>query len=374
MPTACLFNVLLLLAALIPAAAMAQVYPLSDGQATTETQWLYSSMQRLIGAGVWIGHHDDLAYGVGWRNEPGRSDVQSITGSYPSLYGWDLARCETGSDKDINSIPFKLQRQYVKQAYQHGGINAFCWHLNNPTNGKTAWDTTKNSVAGILPGRAYHQTYLTYLDNIAAYLKTLKGSEGEPIPILFRPFHELTGNWFWWGKNRCTPAQFIALWRFTITSLRQTKKLHNLVVVYSTSDFTSEADFLERYPGDAYADVLGIDVYCNNDVNAFKTGLDIELTGLQQVGLLKHKPICLAEIGFDKIPDARWWTQTLLPVIAKHNLSYLMLWRNDGTGQYFAPYPGQQSAQDFKAFSADGHTMFQTRLTGLEIYGRPILR
>src|SRR5471030_2934494 len=105
---------LVLLAITFCTRANAQIYNPCDKDATTETRWLYSSMQRLIGAGVIFGHHDDLAYGVGWRGDVGRSDIKSVTGSYPALYGWDASGVELGHDKDINSIPFEQQRQYVE--------------------------------------------------------------------------------------------------------------------------------------------------------------------------------------------------------------------------------------------------------------------
>jgi len=60
----------------------------------------------------------------------------------------------------------------------------------------------------------------------------------------------------------------------------------------------------------------------------------------------------------------------LLPIISKHNISYVLLWRNAGLEQYYAPYPGQQSADDFKQFSEDRHLIFQDRLTPLAVYGR----
>ena len=123
--------------------AMAQLFEPADKHATTETRQLFYSMQRLLNVGVIFGHHDDLAYGVGWRNEPGRSDVKSVTGSYPALYGWDLARIEHDSIHDINGIAFEQQKQFVKDVYARGGINTFCWHMDNPANGKTAWDTTQ---------------------------------------------------------------------------------------------------------------------------------------------------------------------------------------------------------------------------------------
>jgi mannan endo-1,4-beta-mannosidase len=349
----------------------AQLNNPSDKYATTETRELFYSMQRLIGAGILFGHHDDTAYGVEWKFDDDSSDVKSITGSYPAVYGWDLAKIEHDSTKDINHIPFKLQKEKVQEAYERGGINTFCWHMDNPANGKTAWDTTQRTIADIIPGGAYHAVYVQYLDRAAKYLASLKGKEGEHIPILFRPFHELTGTWFWWGKNTSTPDEFKTLWRFTINYLRITKKLHNLLIVYSAADFDSEADFLQRYPGDNYADFIGFDNYCRNDVAVFQKNLDKRLALLDIIAARHHKLACLAETGYLNIPAANWWTNVLLPVLSKYKTSYVLAWRNADIKQYYVPYPGQQSANDFKIFSNSSNTMFQNRLTPLAVYGRP---
>jgi len=348
----------------------AQTYSPCDKQATKETQWLFSSMQRLVGAGVMLGHHDDLAYGVGWKFDPNRSDIKSVTGDYPAVCGWDLARIEHDSVHDINGIPFKLQKKLVQQVYARGGINSFCWHMDNPANGKTAWDTTMQTVNELIPGGSHHQDYVNNLDKAAKYLKSLKGPEGEPIPILFRPFHELTGNWFWWCKNTSSAEDFKALWQFTIDYLRNTKKLHNLLIVYSVADFNTEVEFMDRYPGDDYVDFIGFDNYCVKSIHDYEWNLNLRLGLLDVINAKHHKLACLAETGYEGIPASNWWTKTLLPVISKYKTSYLLLWRNANTHHHYAPYPGQQSADDFKQFYASPKTMFQNRLTPLAVYGK----
>ena len=349
----------------------AQLYNPSDKQASAETRQLFYSMQRLVGAGAIFGHHDDTAYGVAWRFDEGRSDVKSVTGSYPALYGWDLAKIEHDSTKDINGIPFKLQKELVKNAYDRGGINTFCWHMDNPLDGKTAWDTTAHTVKELLPGGSANSVYLNYLDKAANYLNGLKGSECEAIPILFRPFHELTGNWFWWCANSSTPEEFKALWRYTIDYLRYQKNLHNLLIVYSVADFDSEADFMKRYPGNNYVDFIGFDNYCTRGVARFQQKLDQRLALLDVIAAKNHKVACLPETGYEGIPQADWWTKILLPVLSKHKTSYVMAWRNGNAHHYYAPYPGTVSADDFTLFSKNTNVLFQNRITPLGVYGKP---
>ncbi len=364
-----IFTALLLSSSLFTSA---QTYSPCDKNATKETRWLFSSMQRLIGAGVMLGHHDDMAYGVGWKFDADRSDVKSVTGSYPSVYGWDLAKIEHDSIHDINGIPFKLQKKLVEQVYERGGINTFCWHMDNPANGKTAWDTTQQTVKELIPGGAYNKAYVENLDKAATYLSGLKGPEGEAIPILYRPFHELTGNWFWWCKNTSSAEDFKTLWRFTIDYLRNTKKLHNLLIVFSVADFNSEADFMDRYPGDDYVDFIGFDNYCTQGIPLFEKNLNMRLALLDVIAAKHHKVACLAETGFEGIPSNDWWTKVLLPTLAKYKTSYVLLWRNANTHHFYAPYPGQQSADNFKQFADSPKTMFQNRLTPLSVYGKPM--
>ena len=70
------------------------------------------------------------------------------------------------------------------------------------------------------------------------------------------------GNWFWWGKNHCTVEEFKELYRFTVTYLRDSLQVHNFLYAFSPDcGFTTEKGYLERYPGDEYVDVVGMDNY-----------------------------------------------------------------------------------------------------------------
>ncbi|MBK6282145.1 MAG: hypothetical protein IPF54_05280 [Draconibacterium sp.] len=89
----------------------------------------------------------------------------------------------------------------------------------------------------------------------------LKTEDGKYIPILFRPFHEHTGSWFWWGKDLCSVEEYKVLWRFTVSYLQNEKNIHHLIYTYSTDRFKTAGEYLERYPGDDIIDVLGFDLY-----------------------------------------------------------------------------------------------------------------
>src|SRR5580698_9395171 len=119
----------LFLAVLITACTKVQYNDPSDRLATTETRVLYHSLQRINSTGILFGHHDDTGYGVNWKYDQDGSDVKAVTGTYPAIYGWDLAKIEHDSVRDINGLPFSVQTRRVKEAYERGGINTFSWHM-----------------------------------------------------------------------------------------------------------------------------------------------------------------------------------------------------------------------------------------------------
>ncbi len=233
----------------------------ADKNATKETINLYRNLKKSLQKGIMFGHQDDYAYGVGWKYEPGKSDVKAVTGDYPAVIGCEIGRVELDWAKDLDGVPFDSTRHYIQQAYKRGSVITMSWHLNNPFTGKTAWDPAPGTVNAILPGGAKHDVYASWLDKVAAFMQSLKGEKGEYIPVIFRPFHELNGSWFWWGKNNCTPEELKSLYQFTEHYLRDVKGVHNLLYAYNTDRFATKEEYLERYPGDEWVDVIGFDIY-----------------------------------------------------------------------------------------------------------------
>lgn len=352
-------------------------HSLSDKNATPETENLYQNLILLQEKGFLFGHQDDLAYGVKWRYEEGRSDIKDVTGDYPALYGWDLGGIEHQKSNNIDGVPFKKMKNWIKEIYDRGGVSTISWHMDNPLTMKNSWDTTSGSLRSILPNGEKHQLYLSWLDQAAQFLGNLKGSDGKKIPILYRPFHELTGNWFWWCKNNATPEEFKEIWRFTIHYLRETKKINNLIIVYNTADFKSKEEFLEYYPGDDVVDVLSFDKYqYTNPVtdSSFITEVQNQLKIMNEVAVEHLKPMAIAETGYEQIPYENWWTKTLTEAIGNYKISFVLLWRNHGWQEqekkmhYYAPYKGQLSEKDFREFYNSPKTFFQKDITQENIY------
>jgi mannan endo-1,4-beta-mannosidase len=353
----------------------------SDKQATKETICLYQNLKRSAQKDFLFRHQDDLAYGIHWKFLKDSSDVKSIVGDYPALFGWDLSGLESNHDKDIDGTLFSLVKGYVQWAYARGGAITFSWHSPSPLGGgKTAWDTTHGTVESILPGGANNALYQSWLDKVAIFLSSLKGAHGEAIPILYRPFHEFTGNWFWWCQNTCSAESFKKLWRYQIHYLRDVKHLHNLLIVYNPSDnFKDSSEFMARYPGDDVVDVLSFDSYQQDDPatsDLFSKNLDKCLSVVEKIAEQKDKPFALAETGYERIPYANWWTETLMNGINQHKIAYMLVWRNAGqigTSEhphmhYYVPFKGDISADDFIKFYNLENTFFLKEAAKEKLY------
>ena len=351
-------------------------YRISDPKATKETVALYKNLGKAMKKGYFVGHQDDLAYGINWKYQEGRSDVKELVGDYPALYGWELGGLELGKDKNLDGVPFRKMKEYIKHGYERGGIITLSWHSTNPITGGNAWDVSNKSIAEILPNGDKFSLFEGYLDKVAAFLSDLKGNKGEAIPILWRPFHEHTGTWFWWGAKSASDQEYKELYQFSLNYLRN-KGLHNLISVYNTGgEFSNPEEFLKRYPGDNYADIVSFDFYQrggSEESKKFAAQLDTYLSVLEKVAKAHNKIPEIGEIGYSEIPDHTWFTKTLQPVFDKYQFSSVLFWRNAGvkpdkTIEYYVPYKGHPAAQDFIKFYNDKKTIFGKQAKKMKMY------
>ena len=351
----------------------------ANPSATKETINLYRNLKKLASKGFMFGHQDDLAYGVNWKYEPGNSDVRTVVNDYPAVYGWDLGGIEMDQANNLDGIPFKKMRQFIKDGYARGGVITISWHARSPAGAeKGAWDTTHGTVASILPGGSNHVLYKSWLDKIAIFISSLKGDRGENIPVMFRPFHELTGNWFWWCRNAATEFEFKTLWRFTVYYLQKERKLNNLLWVYNTSDNVRSAEeFMQRYPGDDMVDMISFDGYQYEDPvknDWFVKNTRSLLQIIDSIAAGHGKLSALAETGYEAIPYPEWWTNTLLEAVQGSRISYVLVWRNHGYAEwnkrmhYYAPYKGQVSADNFVRFFNLPNTLFEKDVAAEKLY------
>jgi beta-mannanase len=177
------------------------------------------------------------------------------TGKYPALIGLDLmnhTRNYSWFDKSV------LVNEAVNW-YDNNGLVAICWHWRDPSRATDEFYTSGTSfdVSKIFePTSQEYQFMLSDIDIIAGYLKQISNAE---VPVLFRPLHEASGGWFWWGAAGPEPCK--ALWRIMFERLVNYHGLKNLIWVWTTD---ASAGNLDWYPGDEYVDILGADIYASD--------------------------------------------------------------------------------------------------------------
>ncbi len=358
----------------------AQKKRLIDSDASNETKRLYKGLSKLSKKHTLFGHQHATEYGHGWSGDADRSDVKSVTGSHPAVIGVDMMGFSGRSPEMIQRTKDEL-RKNVADTYNRGGITTVAWHFSNPVSkGGFNWIDSLSlpAVRYIIPGGQAHDQYRSILDGIGEWAKSVIGSDGVVVPMIFRPYHEFDGGWFWWGKPHSTKEEFISLWRFTVSYLRDSPDVHNFIYAFSPDNkFKTEDQFLERYPGDEWVDMVGMDNY--GDMGRNRYDLDTAALKLKIVSDYARKSGKLAaftETGLESIPNPTWWTETLLAVMRKYKmrLSYVLVWRNDRRSEthYYTPFPGQISVPDFMKFYHDPYTLFETDLR--DIYGKKKIR
>lgn len=354
-------------------AASAQKGPI-DANATKETKALYKNLKKLSKKHTLFGHQHATEYGHGWSGDQNRSDVKSVTGSHPAVIGVDFSGLSGYPDSVIARNKAALKKN-ITDTYNRGGVTTVAWHFNNPVaKGGFYWVDSLSlpAVRYLIPGGKAHEQYKEILDNVAGLVKDLKGKDGKTIPIIFRPYHEFDGEWFWWGKPHSTKEEFTALWRFTVSYLRDSANVHNILYAFSPDNkFNTEAEFLDRYPGNEWVDMVGMDNYGDMGRDN-KYNLDAAVRKLSIISDYAKKSGKLAaftETGLESIPNNNWWNDVLLKVMKSNKLqmAYVLVWRNDATSatHYYAPYPGHSSVPDFLKFYQDPYTLFEKDLKNI---------
>jgi len=338
-----------------------------DASATKETVALFYNLKKLAKTKVAIGQQD--AFTSFYQDNGSDADIKKNTGYDPAILGSDFIFI-TDKNNNTQAGNWFYQQELntitnVKIAYAKGIINTFSWHLREPNKEDSfyAADMTSEqkttAFKSILPGGANHEWYKKKLDKIASVILSLKGSNGELIPIIFRPFHEFDGSWFWWGADFCSPEEYKTAYQFTVNYLKNTKSVHNILYAFSPDNsYTTEANYLSRYPGDQYVDVLGMDNYGDFDNQGLTgaTKANSKLKILSDLAITKVKITALTETGYQvtstKAPITDWFSTYLYNALTANNIevSYAMLWSNSKDG-YYVPNASVSNATDFKTFA-----------------------
>ncbi len=245
---------------------------LSNPNASAQAQSLYSFLCDTYGNYVISGQQESTWMGsVDYEMHI----IQNASGKLPVLRGLDYMGDDFGG---VN--------QRAKDWYAKGGIVEICWHCGSDFSGShtESLETNLNWDAALTPGTNEYNALIAGMDKAA---KALQELEDAGVPVLWRPFHEFDGQWFWWGKGGAD--NFKKLWQIMYNRYTNDWGLDNLIWVLGYSGETKDG----WYPGDAYVDIVGADTYVNH-TNSL-------LSMYQKTASIANKPVCLHENG--PIPD-----------------------------------------------------------------------
>lgn len=253
----------------------------------------------------------------------------NATNDLTAMKGYDFIFC-TGSYHSDDMID-----EAIEWSKESGGLCAFTWHWNvpkdidNPEGGYafyTSEITNFNQVNAVTPGTKEYETVIHDIDLIATKIQRM---ESEGVTILFRPLHEASGAWFWWGlqgRDSATNEVFQKLWYMIYDRLENYHKLTNIIWVwngqnphtaihpnafdiegidryYDQEDISAEA--LSAYYEKCYGELAGYDKYC------------AELAGMESTG----KMMALTECGYIPDPEGIKAANTMW--------LYYMVWNGD---------------------------------------------
>ena len=215
----------------------------------------------------------------GWSEIASGTDYFDISGDYTLLITEDILKSLQEGGLIIGGHDYTAVAVYLESngtALDPNKDYAFY-------KADTEFDAANATVEGTWENKVFTED----LKNAAAYLKLLRDAD---IPVLWRPFHEAAGGWFWWGKDA---ASFKSLW-IAMFNYFKTEGLDNLIWVWTT-----EGDDADWYPGDQYVDIVGRDIYNKETADCVS-----EYTSI--AGNYGNKIVSLSECGTVGLISEQW--------------------------------------------------------------------
>ena len=215
---------------------------LSNENAIDSAKTVYAYLQEIWGSACLTGQMEST-----WMTSPDyEMDIlRKHTGKLPAVRGLDFMH---------NDFQGVVNRSIAW--WKQGGIPHICWHTgsdfasgyNESKSHNLDWDKA------LTPGTAEYTQLLAAMDRAVPYLQQL---EDAGVPVLWRPFHELDGGWFWWSKGGSDA--FVRLWQLMYSRYTDFWGLDNLIWLLGYSG--NGGNMAAWYPGDDYVDVIGADSY-----------------------------------------------------------------------------------------------------------------
>lgn len=215
---------------------------LSNENAIENAKSVYKYLKEVYGMVCLTGQMEST-----WMGSPDYelNYLEDNTGKLPAIRGLDFMH------NDFAGVTTR-----AKEWWEQGGIVTICWHTG--ADFSSGYDESKadniNWDEAFVPGTETYNSLIEGMDRAVPYLQQL---EDAGVPVLWRPFHELDGGWFWWSKGGS--ENFVKLWQLMYSRYTDYWGLDNLIWVYGYSG--NGGDMAAWYPGDDYVDLMGADSY-----------------------------------------------------------------------------------------------------------------
>lgn len=345
------------------------IYIPVDSNATVQTQNVLNNLASLaMGDTFAFGQEFPLSFQINALNyDLNTSDCKDVSGDHPAVFGIDphYMLYKSASER-------QLHIDEAKAAYENGSIVTFDFHQKSRSDGEIYYnqltsDADKSLMYDIVNDR--DDARIWYFDEIDEIINIINNDLG--FTVVFRLFHEMNANWFWWGTRAAnhSPSLYVDFYKMTVDHIKE--RTNHVLFSWSPDKTLDEA----YYPGDGYVDIVGLDYY-NPSKAALKDGL-IDLTNFAE----QHNKIAaLTETGQQQYissnPD--FWTDNILSVIEEGGndirIAWVLAWFNApwDNSQDNLFIPNSQSPQpvkdDFVAFKNSGRVLFQEDIKSLNMY------
>lgn len=335
-----------------------------DTDLTTKTKALYSNLKKIESGNTFLfGQEFFNSYrfssGAAHGDET-FSDSKQVTGSHPAVLGSDFHYYLEKNDTERG-----YHTDAVKWAYQQGYVITFDWHIS--ARGTTSYEYTAANddlVPNIVnPADASGDRAWLFaeLDKVIKIINEDLVVDNDTIPIIFRPWHEMNGGWFWWGSNGATSEEYKSLYKLTVDYMKE--RTRSVLFCWSPNSPFNDA----RYPGDAYVDIVGVDAY-EVSVNSLRT----EVGKVVDFAAAHKKIAVFSETGDrkSKATAGNYWKNVILPGILddpsgkSKRIAWVLTWINASWSEPYVPHSGssQSVKQNFIDFRNSPAVLFGDEL------------
>lgn len=338
-----------------------------------------------------------------------RTDIRDVCGRHPSIYGIDIADilgdwCAVDQDEEIRQSQIEQSREktknHIKVIHSRGGTVTLHYHMYNPIDDES-FDTPPSElwqlvvptdVDDSLPenaGAAFDK-FRAKIDALVDFLEEVVDDDGKHIPVIFRPFHENNGDWFWW----CPPANvdfevyitaYRKVWQWMVWYIHDYRGYHAMLWATAPNGgkgeggLTTSEKYWRTLPDPYYVDVIGYDRYTDYNAEDGQAMEEVRLivTEAERLGKIP----AVTEAGYTHLGDCgAWpekiWSENVIGPIKNdkvaRRVAWILLWHNfpnddDALGKFFGPHVNHCSAGDFANVSQREDVLFENDLHTTEL-------